>query len=542
MRKKIWFYLIVLMFLYSNSVLAQFLAEKSFTTPIEHVVLIIKENRSFDHYFGKMKGVDGATKAKLSDGREIELKKAAKDIDGEKVKTGWYASTTAVNNGAMDGFDRVEGMGMDETFCQYDSIDMPNYYIYANNYGICDKFFGSTHGSSFGGHLYMVTGHSAGAVGNPEDPNANFINSYLNYIYPWGWAAPNNITVAKLYNDERVTPHFDFETIVDKVKNRGLTWREFCPVLRWTFPMRAEYKYSAFGTIKHIYESSEFNTNVHNLDQFKNVLGSEGLANYTIFSNTLSIPQAYQSLVEIFLESGTVLPYNSEHPPLGVCEGEDFTVDIINTIMASEYWEKTAIFVFWDSYGGFYDHVPPPQIDEYGLGIRVPCLIVSPYVKKGVHSTVFEPASINKFIKTIFDTDGFLSSRDSLANDIISCFDFNQTPLPKTFLPLRCTAVNNVNQPQGVQELPDKIILSQNFPNPFNSTTTIDFVLPKAGNVTLKVYDLMGREVATIINNAFLQSGNYNIRFEPQNLASGTYIYRIISDDFAEEKKMVLLK
>jgi hypothetical protein len=309
--------------------------------------------------------------------------------------------------------------------------------------------------------------------------------------------------------------------------------------LRWTFPVRAEYKYSAFGTIKHIYESDEFKTNVHNLDKFKNVLESEGLANYTIISNTLSIPQAYQPLVTIFLESGTVLPYNSEHPPLGPCEGEDYTVDLVNTIMASEYWEKTAIFVLWDSYGGFYDHVPPPQIDDYGLGIRTGCLIISPYVKKGVHSEVFEPASINKFIKTIFNTGGFLSSRDSLANDIISCFDFNQTPLPKTFLSFRCTAQSSV---EDVTELPDRIILNQNFPNPFNASTTIDFTLPKAGNVSLKIYDLMGKEVTTIINNDYLQSGHHLVKFEANNLSSGTYIYRIIFDNVAEDKKMVLLK
>ena len=543
MRKKNSFYLIVLMFLYSNSLLSQFLSQKSFPTPIEHVVILIKENRSFDHYFGKLQGVDGATTAKLSDGREIELKRAAKQIDGEKVKIGWGASTTAINNGAMDGFDRVAGIGMDETFCQYDSIDLPNYYVYANNYAICDKFFAPTHGSSFVNHMYLVAGHADGTVGNPEDPNANIINRYLNYIYPWGWAAPNNITVAKLFNNERVVPHFDFVTIVDKIKNKGLTWREFCPILRWTIPSRVEYKYSRFGTIKHIYESDEFNTNIHNLDQFKNVLESEGLANYTIFSNTFAVPETYQSMINFALQSGSSLPITSEHPPLGVCEGEDYTVDIINKIMASKYWEKTAIFVFWDDYGGFYDHVPPPQVDDYGLGVRVPCLIISPYVKKGVHSEVFEFASINRFIKTIFNTDGFLSSRDSLTNDMISCFDFNQTPLPKTFLPLNCTVPDEIDEvDDDVPPLPDRIILNQNFPNPFNSSTTIDFILPRAGNVSLKVYDLMGREVATIIDNMHLQAGYYPVRFEPQNISSGTYIYRMTFEDFTEDRKMVLMK
>jgi len=125
---------------------------------------------------------------------------------------------------------------------------------------------------------------------------------------------------------------------------------------------------------------------------------------------------------------------------------------------------------------------------------------------------------------------------------MISCFDFNQTPLPKTFLSLHCTVPDDVDELEDAPLLPDKIILNQNFPNPFNASTTIDFIIPKSGNVTLKVYDLMGREVATIINNMYLQTGYYPVIFEANNLASGTYIYRITLDNFIEEKKMVLMK
>ena len=549
MRKKFSFCLMILLLSYSSSLYTQILKEKAF--PIEHVVIIVKENRSFDHYFGKLKGVDGATTAKLSNGTEIPLKRAAKDIDGEKVKTGWGASLTAVNNGAMDGFDKVPDMGMNETFCQQDSLDIPNYFIYANTYAICDKFFGSTNGSSFGNHLYMVAGQAGGAIGNPEPA------SIFEHLYPWGWAAPEHIIVHRYHrnnNGEEIfdtgLPRYDFTTIVDKIKNKGLTWNEFCPVLKFRnvflfnlmfgMNIKEEYKYSGFGAIKHIFESNEFKTNIHNIDQFQNVLKSQGLANYTFLSNTFSIPPIYESLygtlADQFLQPGITIPTTSEHPPLGPAEGEKFTVDIINAIMASEYWNKTAIFVTWDNYGGFYDHVPPPQIDDYGLGLRVPCLIISPWVKKGVHSEVFEFGSINKFIKTIFNTDGFLSARDSLANDIISCFDFNQAPLPPKILPEGPTEVTDL------LPLPDKIVLNQNFPNPFNSSTTIDFILPKAGNVTLKVYDLMGKEAATLINNTYMQAGYYPVKFQSNSLSSGTYIYRITLDGFAEEKKMVLLK
>jgi len=90
--------------------------------------------------------------------------------------------------------------------------------------------------------------------------------------------------------------------------------------------------------------------------------------------------------------------------------------------------------------------------------------------------------------------------------------------------------------------LPDKLILNQNFPNPFNSSTTIDFVLPKSDYVTLKVYDELGKEVITLIDNAYLNAGYYPVRFEAGNLASGVYYYRLITKDYKEEKKMVILK
>jgi len=124
---------------------------------------------------------------------------------------------------------------------------------------------------------------------------------------------------------------------------------------------------------------------------------------------------------------------------------------------------------------------------------------------------------------------------------MISCFDFTQTPLPKTILPTHCTFPNEVEESKEMK-LPDKLILNQNFPNPFNSSTTIDFVLPKSDYVTLKIYDELGREIRTIINNIYLNAGYYPIRFEAGNLASGVYYYRLITKDYKEEKKMVILK
>ena len=100
----------------------------------------------------------------------------------------------------------------------------------------------------------------------------------------------------------------------------------------------------------------------------------------------------------------------------------------MNEIGSSQYWSKCAIFITYDDYGGFYDHVPPPQVDQLGLGFRVPCTVVSPYAKKGfVDHTQFEHSSLLKFAETLFGIPA-MTARDAAAADMTDAFDFTQTP------------------------------------------------------------------------------------------------------------------
>ena len=102
----------------------------------------------------------------------------------------------------------------------------------------------------------------------------------------------------------------------------------------------------------------------------------------------------------------------------------------MNAIGASQYWDRCVIFITWDDFGGFYDHVPPPQVDSMGLGFRVPCLIVSPYAKKGyVDHTQYEHSSICKFAESLYDLPA-MTARDAAANDMMNAFDFTQKPRP----------------------------------------------------------------------------------------------------------------
>ena len=119
---------------------------------------------------------------------------------------------------------------------------------------------------------------------------------------------------------------------------------------------------------------------------------------------------------------------DSEHPPESMCEGENWTVNVLKAVMQGPDWYSTAVFITWDDFGGFYDHVAPPQVDEFGLGPRVPLLIISPYSKPGyVSHTVYDHTSILKFVETRYGLPA-LTSRDAWANAMLDSFDFDQPP------------------------------------------------------------------------------------------------------------------
>jgi phospholipase C len=127
----------------------------------------------------------------------------------------------------------------------------------------------------------------------------------------------------------------------------------------------------------------------------------------------------------------------SDHPEYSMCWGENWTTQVVNAIMRSPMWKDTAIFITWDDYGGFYDHVPPPQVDDFGFGIRVPLLMISPYARQGyVDHTPGEFSSILRFIE---DNWGLtqLTHRDTDADNLTEAFDFTQDPRPPDPLPLR---------------------------------------------------------------------------------------------------------
>ncbi len=203
----------------------------------------------------------------------------------------------------------------------------------------------------------------------------------------------------------KVPPCFDITTVADSLNSAGLTWRYYGPGIG-----SSGYHWSAFDAIRHIRFGSPWRTNVLPLARFSRDVAANKLATMTWI---------------------TTYTASSEHPRFGeVCAGENSTVEMVDAIMKSPEWNSTVIFVSWDDFGGFYDHVPPPQLDALGLGPRVPLLIISPFVKSGfIEHQQLEFASVVKFVEEVFGLP-FLTSRDTNSNDMFDAFDFVDAPLP----------------------------------------------------------------------------------------------------------------
>jgi phospholipase C len=481
---------------------------------------LVKENRTYDHYFGKYPGARGVTSGELSNGVSVPLVHAGNNVDASLVNNGWGSAHEALNNGKMNGFDKYSGKtpeGNYVSYSQYEGADMPNYWSYAWKFTLCDNFFSSMLGPSFPNHLYLRGAQAGGAIGNPRGGP---------FGLAFGGCGSVPVPVVTVLDSSGVAKDvpacFDFKTLPDLLVQKGLTWKEY---LSDSTPIGFIRDLSFFSAIKQIRSSSQWESSVVPMNQF--------------FSDVASghLPSVSWLMYIAHLS-------DSEHPPDGLCQGEDRTVSVINAIMQSPLWRSTAIFLTWDDWGGFYDHVAPPEVDMFGLGFRVPTIVISPYSKSGyVSHTLYEFCSILKFAEVTFGLRN-LTRRDSLANDMRDCFDFAQSPLQPLVLSTRACSPTEVDE-DDLPPLPTDFRLEQNFPNPFNPSTDVRYQIPVRTLVTLVVYTELGQEISTLVNEV-QNVGYYTVRFDANSLgtqlASGTYIYRLRAGDFVAEGKMVLLK
>jgi phospholipase C len=368
--------------------------------------MIIKENRSFDTMFGLFPGADGASKAQLSNGKIVPLNHTP-DQTLVDVGHAGAAATLAVNNGRMNGFDLLPGAiqnGKDIADSQLHESDIPNYWKYASTYTLNDHFFSTINGPSFPNHLITVAATSGNVTDNPRGQ----------LVHAWGCdGGPQSVVSGILPNGKSFLTHpcFNFQAFPDVFQRYHVTWKYYAPG-----QYASGYVWSALDAIKHIRYSSLWKTNVPRDTTFiKDV-------------QTGHLPQVSWLVTNA---------RESDHPPASICLGEDWTVRQINAVMKSKYWKDTAIFLFWDDFGGFYDHVAPPKLDYISLGPRVPMIVISPYARAHfVDHTPGEFDSVSRFFEKDFDLPA-LTSRDRTATSMLSSFDFHQKPLAPLVLKTR---------------------------------------------------------------------------------------------------------
>jgi phospholipase C len=326
----------------------------------------------------------------------------------------------AWNEGAMDGFLQGEHAGW--AYTQLVKDQLPNYWHWARRNVLFDNFFASAHGPSFPNHLYSIAAQSGGAVDNPRRDHPS-IRSSLTF----GCDAPEMQDVEVIDSEGRtkfVPPCFDFLTEGDLLNRAGIPWAYYA-----ASEDQRGYIWSAYSAIRRYRMNPErWQRHMFPVDRVVQDIRAGLLPPVTWITPRFEL---------------------SEHPEFNFCHGENWSTKVINAIMRSPAWDSTAIFLTWDDYGGFYDHVPPPQVDGFGFGIRVPMIVISPYSKDGfVSGELGEFSSVLRFIEDNWRLTQ-LTHRDREATPMHTAFDFEQEPRPPDPLPLRNDCVGPVWAPSG---------------------------------------------------------------------------------------------
>ncbi len=427
---------------------------------IKHVVIINQENRSFDHYFGTFPGADGIP---MADGVPTVCSPAPDGgcirpfHDRNDLNTGGphyrQAFTTCVADGKMNGFvgSFVTGLKeacvnpgdpacdptlVDDVMGYHDDRELPNYWAYAKAFTLDDHMFEPVGSYSLPSHLAMISGWSATCT--PADDPTNCVSDLINP----GDGYHLGISAADF---KRPYPEYAWTDITFLLNKYGVTWKYFvadgeepdCDDGQITCEAgRQNYLYPSYWNV---------------LPWFDDVRANGELINVTDTDNFFIDLKAGRLAAVNWLVPSQDL---SEHPPALITRGQAYVTQVINLIMQSEFWNSTVIFLTWDDWGGFYDHVVPVHVDQNGYGLRVPAITISPWVKPhSIDHQVYSHDAYLRFIEDIFvnserlnpKTDGRADNRPTVREtvpelgDLLSEFDFHQTPNAPLILD-RCPA------------------------------------------------------------------------------------------------------
>jgi phospholipase C len=411
---------------------------------IRHVVVIMQENRSFDHYFGTFPGADGIPMdAKgvptvcVPDPRHGDCVRPFHDSEDVNAggPHGESSAVADIHGGRMDGFvarqqqsakcddsdlPECRGADRDDAMGYHDEREIPDYWAYARAFVLQDHMFEPAASWSLPAHLFLVSAWSAECAvrGDPMSCKSSLELLQNQGHQDFAWTdlthlLHENGVSWKYYLAEGTQPDCDDDEAMD------------CPPV------------PQLATVPTIWNP---------LPQFDTVKANGEVG------NVVRLDQFYVDAKEGRLPAVSwIVPDNkvSEHPPSRVSLGQAYVTGLVNAIMSSPDWSTSAIFLSWDDWGGFYDHVVPPRVDENGYGLRVPGLVISPYAKSGfIDHQVLSFDAYAKFIEDVFlngqrldpATDGrpdprpMVRENAPILGDLALDFDFGQSPRPPMIL------------------------------------------------------------------------------------------------------------
>ena len=445
---------------------------------IKHVVIIMQENRSFDNYFGAYPRADGipgiaghpGTIPCVPDPREGGCQQPWHDSKDTNAG-GPHMHVDAVKDideGKMDGFigsvESSKSFDTDKATCAinlesptcvdvmgyHTAAEIPNYWKYAENFVLQDHMFEPVNSWSLLSHLYMVSGWGASCT-NPNEPST----CSTDLVNPDADGVPQSETTGEFSAGPGIlepgdgddvegspqTPDYGWTDLTYLLHKDNVSWRYYLE--QGTEPDCASGEMTCVPQVQLVSTPEIWNplpdfVTVHQDKQISNIVATTQFFEDVHAGNLPSVSWV--------VPSGD----DSEHPPATISAGQDHVTRVINAIMESPDWSSTAIFLAWDDWGGFYDHVKPPVVDGQGYGLRVPGLVISPYARKGFIDK--QQLSFDAYLKFIEDdflggqridplTDGRPDPRPDVRENVSTLgtlmrdFNFNQAPRPAMLLP-----------------------------------------------------------------------------------------------------------
>jgi phospholipase C len=402
--------------------------------PIKHVVFIVKENRTFDNYYGRYPGAEGARtgRALLGSATKTLRLRPARDVQHD-INHGFVAGLKSIDGGHMDGFSTIAAGKDLSGYSQFSRKTLPHYWKYADRFVLADHFFTSMFGPTSPEHLYTVAAQSKGLVDNPPNPTTKWYCDDPSASAPHFVSNLSKKTKKKIIGwEDRIQDNFPvnlykiahywkqlrlclkIKILPDELKANGVSWKYYAELNNFQNIMQA---------IKHVRYGPDWKK-VQPPDRFLLDLQHHRLPQVS----WINPPGSY-----------------SDHPGQGrsVCAGENWTVKYLNAIQESSYWSSTAVIIAWDDFGGFYDHVVPPRYDIMGTGPRTPALVISPWARSGsnplggaIDHHTYEFSSVLRFIEDIFGLPP-MTTRDRGSDPLSGAFDFSHPRTKPLILPFR---------------------------------------------------------------------------------------------------------